>query len=333
MRKEKTLCANRGLVERGAPKKTVGKIADRRGKCNSIKIFPQGMQLKVAPIRTPSVMSGGGVRGEVVGWSSASRRRMREWMLTHTTIAGMRSYGVTLTIPGPVLDPEKAKGVFAVFAHNLEKSGCGAVWRLEIQKRGMLHWHLIVGATSSPGIQEMWHAALKTLGHEVFDPPVPMLSSNPAGIMVHECSDRMSWWGASKRAVQVDEGGDSGSWMRYMQDHTTKAKQEQVAINIGRHWGVIGRRFFVEAKAEVLWDLTDSEKARYLRAHQRLATPSEKHFESPFKRRLRARVMRGFRGTTTWFGNPATMLRILDWCNGTLQPESSFNTYSMRMSS
>ena len=284
------------------------------------------MQLKVAPIVCRE-MKGGGIRGEVKGWSSASRRAMREYMLTHEALPGMRLFGVTLTIPGPVLEPDIAKGIFERFGLLLYRAGCGAVWRLEIQKRGALHWHLIVCASSVPPIFDLWHTSLLTIGHEVFNPPVPMVATNLRGLMVKECSDRMSWWGASKRAVQVDEGGDKGSWLRYMQDHTTKAKQEQVAINIGRHWGVIGRKYFVESKPTVMWDMTDTQKSRYLRAHQRLATPSEKHFESPFKRRLRARVMRGFRGTTTWFGNPATMLRILDWCNGTLQPESSYIAY------
>lgn len=321
---KKTLCANRGLVEQGALKKTVGSLNDKRGKCNSIKLFPQGMQLKVQPIVTRK-MSGGGCRGDVVGWSSASRRRMREFMLTHQPPPGYIVCGVTLTIPGPPLPPERAKELFHAFSHTSEREGDCFVWRLEIQKRGQLHWHLIAGTKHPADFALRWWDAIKAMGPETFDPPYVQKSGNS----YTSVTSRMALFGAFERACDVSQKGERGAWLRYMQDHNTKGKQEQIAVNIGRHWGVVGRKKFIESKAELDWAMTDPEKARYLRAHQRLATPSHKH-ECVFGRRLGDRVTRGFRGTTTWFGNPATMTRILDWATGSSQPASSYSAYFKR---
>lgn len=320
MRKEKTLCANRGQVKKDSPIKTGESLGDKRGKVNSFKLYDQGIQLYNKPL-TAKPMTGGGIRGEISGWSSASRRRMREYMITHAPPADMRVCGVTLTIPGPTMEPERAKNVFSSFCHNIEKKGDCAVWRLEIQERGQLHWHLICGTQHPADVVTEWHDCIRAMGRETFDPPHEGKHS-----IYKTVENRMCIIGASEHAADLSQGGDKSSWFRYMQDHTTKAKQEQIAVGIGRHWGVIGRKRFVSLSPKEEQALTDKEIARYLRMHQRLATGSEKH-DNPFGRRLRGRLNRGCRGTSTWFGNPATMARMVRACVGTYHPVTSYIDY------
>lgn len=304
-----------------SPSTTRGSIGDKRGKCNSIKLYAQGVQLYKKPI-TQRAMSGGGVRGDIVGWSAASRRRMREYMITHSPPDGMHVCGVTLTIPGPTMEPERAKSVFASFCHNIEKNGDCAVWRLEIQERGQLHWHLICGTKHPADVVMEWQDCIRALGPETFNPPHVSVKC-----IYTTVENRMCIFGASEHSVNLQQGGDRGSWLRYMQDHTTKAKQEQIAVGVGRHWGVIGRKRFVSLLPDLDRELTDGEIARYLRMHQRLATGSEKH-DNPFGRRLKGRFRRGFRGTSTWFGNPETMGRMLSSAIGESRPVTCFKTYS-----
>lgn len=305
MNQEKTLRATGGSLKSHRTPYQKTSLAERRGSCNNVDLYPQGVSLYVQPL-TQTGRPKGGERGEIKGWSSASRRRMREYMLTHRPADGVDLYGVTLTIPGPVMPPERAKTLFANYARSLEKSGVCAVWRLEIQQRGQLHWHMMAGAKDSSPIVLLWWKTLYNAGGEAFDPPY-------GAKQITWASSRMALPGADLHSVHIDTEGDRGSWLRYLQDHCSKGKQEQIAVNIGRHWGVIGRKLFVQVLPDRGVDLTDKQFYRVLRMLQRLATPSEVCHESPFRRRLRGRVRRGSRGRSIWYTRPETVGRLIDW--------------------
>jgi len=88
---------------------------------------------------------GGGKRSEIKGWTAASRRRFRAWLLEHTCQDGWEFLNVTLTIPGPPVDPLQAKNIFKLWCDRLDRThNGGCIWRIEIQKRGQLHWHCLV---------------------------------------------------------------------------------------------------------------------------------------------------------------------------------------------
>ena len=101
--------------------------------------------------------------------------------------------------------------------------------------------------------------------------------------------------------------------MRYLQDHASKAKQEQIPENIGRHWGVVGRKHFIESAPIVDVSLTDNQYAKVIRAMQRLATPSRPNTGSVFGRSLSYSPTRGRWGHSVWFSNPVTMARMCEW--------------------
>ena len=112
----------------------------------SIDFFPGGVRI-TCPATVDLPRKGGGDRGAVKGWSSASRRRMREFLIEHKPADGLEVYGVTFTVPGPPITPQESAHLFDHFSKNfVTRNGCGMVWRLEAQKRGAVHWHGILSA-------------------------------------------------------------------------------------------------------------------------------------------------------------------------------------------
>lgn len=295
------------------------------GGCGSIAhvaFYPGGVAL-ASPHRIArrKPAGAGGKRGKVAGWSAASRRRMRRALLTWGAPEGQNLYGVTLTIPGPVLKLEESRAIWAWFGLHAAKAGWGILWRLEIQQRGALHWHGVVlpPADLDPvlvglKLTRLWRGALDSIGPRRFDPPwsgqdgswrqalvsVPGLSAMP-GADVHSCQ------------VTAEADGGKGAWLRYLQDHATKAKQEQIGSGVGRHWGIIGRARFVRLVPLETDVLTDEQWFRFLRALQRLATPSLKREGVPFGRRLGGRNRRGGFGQSVWFSRGETVKKLVEW--------------------
>jgi len=277
---------------------------------------------------------GGGKRGKVKGWSPASRRRMREFLLTHRPPESWVVVGATFTIPGSPMEPTDAKRLFLDWCTHAAHDGWCAVWRLEVQQRGQLHWHLLVcldpevpeviaGAFAHPGarcdtnatasqgdpvredwgaltVKRSWEDAIRRAG--AYD--------DGQGVYDH----RMGVFGADRHAAMTgavrDE--DCGPLLRYLQDHATKAKQEQVAVGMGRHWGVVGRKHWERVLSDEDAKLTPTEYSRFLRALQRLATPSRK-VPCIFGRKLGFRQRRGRVGRSVWFSRPETIRRLVAW--------------------
>ena len=94
----------------------------------------------------------GGARGAVVGFSRQSRARLLEWLATVDMPAAGLPVFVTLTFPGSwnvdseKWSPRSSKLLLEVFRKRLARlwpsSWC--LWRLEPQRRGAPHFHLLV---------------------------------------------------------------------------------------------------------------------------------------------------------------------------------------------
>ena len=330
-------------------------------------------------------------RGEIKGWSKDSRKRMREYLLTHFPKQGHRAYGATFTVPGPSIEPDQARRLWDHFTkHFLTRNGCGAVWRLEVQQRGAAHWHCLISAPEkingekiSRVVRKWWLDAIDNLppwyvhpytingtipqGCQRYQPPGCLnyweVSREPAtnGAAMPECMGELQaaadwlakrkilfghsvqlvtdsnemkkflfskWPGAEKFSVDFQTDGGRGAWLRYLQDHATKAKQEQIAEGFGRHWGVVGRSCFSE-------DLPDGEMVfssresyfKFWRAYHRLTRPVmsyrkrrekvQKFSARPFSgRSLGWSSSRGIYGTSVWFSKPSTVMRLAQWAEG-----------------
>jgi len=67
-----------------------------------IQYFTAGILLSVPP-SGKIAQNAKALRGEIKEWSSSSRRRMREYLVSHEAPKGWKTEGLTLTVPGPVL--------------------------------------------------------------------------------------------------------------------------------------------------------------------------------------------------------------------------------------
>ena len=111
-------------------------------------------------------------------------------------------------------------------------------------------------------------------------------------------SNRMFLPGASQYCVDCQVEGGNSAWLRYLQDHATKTKQEQLAVNAGRHWGITGHKQFEVADFKNVTDITTKEYYRILRWLQRMATPRVPDPRAPFGRRAGYRITRGNWGSS-----------------------------------
>lgn len=313
-----------------------------RQRVPSIDFFAGGVKLDASATVDVKENDKRGVRGEIRGWSTASRRRMREFLLTHEPLPGAKLYGVTLTIPGDrwkdgkiqAPSPEECAKLFDHFGKNyVTRQGCGMVWRLEVQSRGVIHWHGILSAPATVyfhgvdmpppcALRFWWLDALRVLGKHDF------LQTWKGREVILEQWYHSDIPGAEVHSVDVQEDGGRGAWLRYLQDHATKSKQEQVAQNVGRHWGVVGRSQFRKARAEHSHQFSSvAAYWRFLRAFHRLTRPvmsyrkrrekTAKYNGRPFGgRSLGWSSNRGTIGVSVWFSKPETIKKLVAWAEG-----------------
>lgn len=307
-----------------------------------VSLYP-GKGVKLSAPNLNATAGPGGKRKSVVGWSSSSRRRMRMVLLTSTGPAGWVLHNTTLTVPGPVLSLSENIRLWKSFCREVESHEWCAIWRVEIQKRGALHWHMILWAPvwspviarrrvtpdtdmlpTPEVIRHEWSKALATLGPVQCDTywMDPFGDWHPPALL----GNRFMLPGADQHAVNVQTDVDAkGAWLRYLQDHATKAKQEQIPESIGRHWGIIGRKYIQTVSPGEIDALTREQYFRFLRWYQRLCRPSFKSSHVPFGRKLGYRPSRGSRGTSVWFSNTDTVRRLVSraiFCDLTPTAES-----------
>lgn len=212
------------------------------------------------------------------------------------------------------MDHERAKRIFDDWSHKVNRAGWCCVWRLELQQRGMCHWHALLSVPPSvkhlSDVADLWHDALRRSGPEDFDPP-----HEQGNALFDHVANRMVLFGAEKHACRASPDDGGGSWHRYMMDHASKTKQEQSADGVGRHWGVVGRARFRSILPDLVADLTDRQYARLRRAYERLATPS-RPAGCVFGRKLGFRCKRGRRGSAACFCRPDTVARLVRWTCG-----------------
>jgi hypothetical protein len=114
------------------------------------QVWDGGCLLQVRDTETQSP-PGGGVRGEVQGFSAASRRRLMYYLDSLDRRKLSVPLFVTLTYPGADWErfggrKEEVKRHLDAFNHWLayHYPQSSAIWRLEFQKRGAPHLHLLV---------------------------------------------------------------------------------------------------------------------------------------------------------------------------------------------
>jgi len=204
--------------------------------------------------------SGGGKRGKIGGFSRSSRRRLREFILFSSFPEHLEPWAITLTVPGSIIIPSEHRRIFEVFTHCLRNAQIPAVWRLEVQERGQPHLHMIVGLRDPgevPWLRDAWLRSLRKIGRDpVFD------------------TFRDELTGARKFAFHADSFDGSGSWLRYISDHASKASYQE-ADGFGKHWGIICRSRFVSMPS-IQVDLNSRQYAAVARWLRRLRRGSSR---------------------------------------------------------
>jgi len=296
--------SSQGTLEQKRPQNTTVKYS------YAVEFYNDGIRL-VAPVKGgKNKESGKHLRGEIKGWSKSSRRRMRAFMMTNRLPPEFELAAVTLTIPGYPLNPDQSQAIFSKWRNHATKNGWPCIWRVEIQKRGQLHWHCIVGVEKSlypdsnsisTDICKSWHKCMSLMG-EIEYRMVGDVREPTRCDFVTGRRRLMDWRGAEKYSCRVDLMKDQeAGWKRYLFDHTTKAKQEQIPENIGRHWGVVFRKAFIETLPTEVSAMTPREYAKFLRCLNRWFTPYLKDSNALFGRRRGFTVRRGKMGKTDLF--------------------------------
>jgi hypothetical protein len=131
---------------RRAPKLTVmGQGVDSSSDLGNCEIWIDGSLMKVSKPVGHRAQVGGGLRGQVHGFSKASRRRLMQKIAQLRQDA--RPLFLTLTYPGEFpLEAAHWKRDFDKWCKRLHRKypAAGLVWRLEPQKRGAPHFHVLL---------------------------------------------------------------------------------------------------------------------------------------------------------------------------------------------
>lgn len=199
----------------------------------------------ISPVWKPPV--GGGLRGVISGFSRGARRRMFD-LMNRLDVRGVRCTFLTLTFAGAPA-PEEAKAAFKRFTMRLRRRfpDMAAVWRLELQQRGSIHFHLIcfrLPFVAQRELQDIWTACTKE-ARSIID--IRLLRSKKR-VMGY-----VSKYIAKKTGAESAPSLDEGTY-----------QHAEPTMGLGRHWGYVNRdglpfgellQAFVE----------DGEEARYFR--------------------------------------------------------------------
>lgn len=166
----------------------------------------------------------GGVRGKIAGFSKAARRRMME-LMNRLRTKGTRTTFLTLTFAG-VPSWDNARKAFKRFSQRLRRKypEMSAVWRLERQERGSIHYHLIcfnLPFVPQAELQKVW---TKCTEEELSIIHIKLLNSKKA-VMSY-----VSKYIAKRDGVSDTPSLDDGAYSHAVQE-----------IEGGRHWGWINK--------------------------------------------------------------------------------------------
>ena len=170
------------------------------------------------------------VKGDISSFSAASCARLRKSLCVFRPSWDVRLCGLTLTIPGDILQPSYLRLIWHLFRVRASQkfSDLPWVWRIELQKRKQAHFHLVVYGRSFKdafGLRELWEDVIQR--------------------KLSRYLDKKTMSAFLRHGVKIDDlsGCDSSGVIGYLCDHTSKHKQEQIGW-IGRQWGIVNRHAF-----------------------------------------------------------------------------------------
>ena len=192
------------------------------------------------------------IRGCVVGFSSASAARLRHLLFT-LDYSGAVGFALTAP-PWSTVTPEQA---FDALSRNKSRSGVSSlVWRKEVTKRGISHYHCIAFPKGDALSVVEWfetnwaRALLPSLDLAKLKESDSRLVDRLAGLDPKEALERARWEvgrNVSHPSNIVTGFASSTNAVRYLLDHTSKHKAYQ-SLTTGRAWGVWSRSNLPEVR-------------------------------------------------------------------------------------
>lgn len=159
-----------------------------------------------------------GTRGAVMTFSKRSRSRMLKRFAQLDSISLSRSLFVTLTYPRVFpLEPSTTKVHLDRFGKRLRRTfpNASAIWKLEYQKRGAPHFHLIVMGVPFLARQWLSRAWYQVVGSD----------------------DRRHF----RAGTQVQRCDSAKKACAYASKYVAKVSEDVPSWHAGRFWGAIGR--------------------------------------------------------------------------------------------
>ena len=258
-----------------------------------------------------------GRRSPITGFSKQSASRLRYELATTCGPEGWVCFGLTITVPGPIIDGPQWRRLWRAFLARARRlGGVAFIWRIEKQERGQPHIHCVCWAerrVKAERLKEIWLENLALLGPYRGDEAtidfegatvrdgVTQAEFKPGWISVRS---REFWPGAAEHAVQIDslDEKDDMSWWRYLASHASKSKQAQLGW-LGRQWAVFNKHLLAHSKPMVL-ELPRQAMNKVIRHLKRITNC---HHASGH-------------GKQTWFGRPETVKRLCEWACGNCRP-------------
>lgn len=292
----------------------------------SLTIYEHGALInKGVKIMGKQIDFHGGIRGEIKTFSAAARRRMRMFMLTHNVNPDLIECSVTLTVPGPTMSPEEKKALWKYWTDEVNRKEWACLWRLELQKRGQFHWHCIMGLKNNYGcFQEYFERIIaKSKKEGTFNKYRYVMKKDKNKLpykkwytceefllkdMVSELwskvlpADRSVF--SNDHTVELEMDRTGYAWRRYMQDHASKLKDEQIS-DTGKQWGIINRKLFTPS--QIIYDadfLSRRHWSIFNRPLMRLKNGTNKK---------KKRFKKISQGKSVVFGKKETYERLYEW--------------------
>lgn len=267
-----------------------------------VKLYQEGVDLSRPKGRILSACKNGATgqkRGSICGFSFSARLRLRLALLT-SFIPGFQRFAITLTLPWVVDDWSVCMADFRRVLHCFRVywvrafPGCSAIFRVELQRRGAPHLHMIAFHPSGVGLPDkyflLWFNAL---------------GRNLRG---------GSFSDFARFGVKVDLSPNGIAAVRYLCDHTSKKKQAQLGYQ-GKQWGILGRANLARITPDNL-DLSDSETVRLLRLLRKITRfhlSRSARFPDGLPCPFGSKLVGGRSSSRVAYVSPGTILRFVEY--------------------
>lgn len=209
---------------------------------SQVKYTLQGGLVQAHIPQEKLTLKGGGFRGSVNAFSAAARRRLMKLL---STLAPEHALFITLTYPADYPNPRKAKDHRRAFEKRMKRlfPKFSGVWRLEFQKRGAPHFHLIVFGVGFVGkdiVKQMWG---DIIGYPDVFTRVEAVGSSRRHLMAYVSKYVAKVVAANPQpgsegggGAAASDGFNQGAYLAA--DGWINPKTGELECTVGRWWGV-----------------------------------------------------------------------------------------------